>query len=457
MMESEQSYEYEDADSGHSADFFEREVSKCLTAEEVLFALQQEITHIATVLQCPKDHAQMLLSTEKYRVDLALERALENNREGLHLQRVTTEGKECGQCLQDVVGEAFECAGCKAFLCEPCIVEMIRYGLQNFSTRCAVYCAGAGCPMQLGFEAMEECCRTAPDLLKLYRLRLAQAVSAALKYVPCSTANCGTFFVIHSGTASEARCKLCGEFTCTLCPGEGHLPATCVMMKKWTEKDTAESATSKWFVVNTKACPKCREKIQKNGGCNHMTCHCHHEWCWVCTKPWSMHGSSYYKCNYFSADAAADESRATHEKSLTRYVHYYERYHNHHQSRLGDQQTLSRIKVAVAELQRERGYSFGEASFLEDTAKTLHMCRTTLRNSYVYAYYLHDGSSKNLFEFNQAQLEYCTEELSRVIEAPPARLDRSAVISTTRQATQRLEKLKEGCIQMGAITSLNES
>ena len=37
-----------------------------------------------------------------------------------------------------------------------------------------------------------------------------------------------------------------------------------------------------WKVRNTRKCPKCRMRIQKSGGCDHMTCKCGHEICWRC-------------------------------------------------------------------------------------------------------------------------------------------------------------------------------
>jgi parkin len=40
----------------------------------------------------------------------------------------------------------------------------------------------------------------------------------------------------------------------------------------------------------TKSCPKCHVRIEKNGGCMHMTCaqaNCKFEWCWICGVEWN--------------------------------------------------------------------------------------------------------------------------------------------------------------------------
>jgi hypothetical protein len=33
---------------------------------------------------------------------------------------------------------------------------------------------------------------------------------------------------------------------------------------------------------NIKHCPNCNAPTEKNGGCNHITCHCNTHWCWTC-------------------------------------------------------------------------------------------------------------------------------------------------------------------------------
>lgn len=77
--------------------------------------------------------------------------------------------------------------------------------------------------------------------------------------------------------------------------------------------------------------------IEKDGGCNHMTCRnssCKMEFCWMCLGPWEPHGSSWYSCNRYD-DTLAKQARDAQEKSraaLQRYLHYYNRFMNHQQS-----------------------------------------------------------------------------------------------------------------------------
>ena len=88
---------------------------------------------------------------------------------------------------------------------------------------------------------------------------------------------------------------------------------TCYCIIDWNQKCHNESETANWILANTKKCPNCSSRIEKNQGCNHMNCKvCKHEFCWICMDTWVSHGQStggYYKCNRF--DAAKTDSSAT--------------------------------------------------------------------------------------------------------------------------------------------------
>ena len=47
------------------------------------------------------------------------------------------------------------------------------------------------------------------------------------------------------------------------------------------EQQFSEERSNTWLNANAKLC-KCGRQVQKTDGCDHMTCKCGLEWCWVC-------------------------------------------------------------------------------------------------------------------------------------------------------------------------------
>ena len=147
---------------------------------------------------------------------------------------------------------------------------------------------------------------------------------------------------------------------CFGCGRETHRPASCSDAKRWSEKNSAESENVTWIMANTKQCPKCRLNIEKNQGCNHMTCRkqtggCGHDFCWLCLGPWSEHGDQtggYYNCNKYETVKNKDEkmrqdetARAAAKHELDRYMHFFERYTNHNRARKFADKTMADIQV----------------------------------------------------------------------------------------------------------------
>ncbi|KAH6712572.1 hypothetical protein BKA61DRAFT_692712 [Leptodontidium sp. MPI-SDFR-AT-0119] len=49
-----------------------------------------------------------------------------------------------------------------------------------------------------------------------------------------------------------------------------------------------ELASELYIKRNTKTCPRCLWAMEKTEGCNHMTCHCGHSFCWLCLATWEQ-------------------------------------------------------------------------------------------------------------------------------------------------------------------------
>ena len=240
----------------------------------------------------------------------------------------------------------------------------------------------------------------------------------------------------------------------TSCGKESHLPAVCSLVKLWVKKCADDSETANWISANTKECPKCQSTIEKNGGCNHMTCKkCKHEFCWVCAGNWKDHGS-FYNCNRFddkNAEATTKGVQAKSRASLERYLHYFTRYDNHNNSAKLEQELYRKIETKMDMMQKTTTLSWIEVQFLQKAAQTLFRCRMILKWTYAFAFYLQRDNHTAIFEDNQRDLEMAVELLSSLLEKDIA-IDtipelKQQVIDKTVYVSSRLETLLADCAQ----------
>ncbi|PPQ78849.1 hypothetical protein CVT24_002429 [Panaeolus cyanescens] len=209
---------------------------------------------------------------------------------------------------------------------------------------------------------------------------------------------------------------------CFGCPIESdHRPVVCNVAKMWLRKCRDDSETANWIKSNTKECSQCQSTIEKNGGCNHMTCKkCKHEFCWVCMGPWSEHGTAWYSCNRYDEKTGVDarDAQSKSRASLERYLHYYNRWANHEQSAKLSVELYAKTEKKMEEMQITSSLTWIEVQFMKKAVEEVEKCRMTLKWTYAMAYYLASGNHKELFEDNQRDLEKAVEDLSELLESP---------------------------------------
>jgi ariadne-1 len=139
---------------------------------------------------------------------------------------------------------------------------------------------------------------SSPLLQKFRAYQLRSFVESNPLYRWCPGPGCEKIAAALSQTALEAsgsavQCDACSTQFCLVCGEEPHAPADCKNLALWNEKCRNESETANWVLANTKPCPKCQARIEKNQGCNHMTCQsCRFEFCWICMGSWAEHGAA---------------------------------------------------------------------------------------------------------------------------------------------------------------------
>jgi len=276
-----------------------------------------------------------------------------------------------------------------------------------------------------------------------------------MKYCPAP----GCDKVAVGSGVTTVRCS-CGYPFCMRCGEEAHDPCSCSQLADWAMKCMNESETANWILANTRKCPACNARIEKNQGCNHMTCRlCKHDFCWICMGSWAEHGQQtggFYKCNRFmpaevkSIISAIDKAKA----DLDRYLHYYQRYHGHDSALKYASAQRVQAEARMVEQQEAQKSSWIDVQFLKQAAEQVIDCRRVLKYTYVLGFFLPDGSpEKQLFEHHQEMLEKNTERLQEYTELNLDLIDRTQVVNLTRVTEKFMSSLLAS--MTGGVVSLD--
>jgi len=97
----------------------------------------------------------------------------------------------------------------------------------------------------------------------------------------CALPNCGAGQLVEDGKNSSSyfTCVKCARATCVEHRVPFHEGLTCEEYSLSGSKD--ELAVAFWKAKRAKPCPHCKAPIEKNGGCDHMTCRkCGNSFAW---------------------------------------------------------------------------------------------------------------------------------------------------------------------------------
>jgi len=316
--------------------------------------------------------------------------------------------RECGLCCLSLPMEmVFTGLECGDFYCTQCWTEYLTTKIMDEGASQMIECPG--CNIVVDDQTVMKLI-TDPGVKQKYQHLITNSFVQCNKFIRwCPSPNCTYAIKVQHVEARLVKCKCSHEF-CFSCTENWHEPVSCNLIKKWKLKCQDDSETSNWLIVNTKECPKCSATIEKNGGCNHMTCKaCKADFCWLCLGEWSSHNI----CNSYNEEEGI--TKATIRLTLKKYLFYYSRYMNHHQSFNLEKTLNSMVKNKMEEMMKHK-MSWIDVQFLQKSLDTLFECRRTLMYTYAFAHYLKKNNHSTMFEDNQRDLESATEQLSEYLE-----------------------------------------
>lgn len=414
----------------HDLEYFD---FTCIPIENIDEKFEHDCSTLATKLKISPSTADMILQSYKWQIPFILQ----NSNSPKDIAKIlTTAGAEnmslvsrsnntapsvedCGVCFDILPQNKLFKLSCAHGFCRDCWKSHIEYTVNDGMPN-GIKCMAKGCSLRCPNNFIEQFLTTKSDLLKNFlKLLRNSRISAHYQLRFCVGADCQMVMFAEVPKARLVECNKCHSSFCFECGNSYHSPTDCETIAKWLTKSRDDSETANYICANTKSCPKCHICIEKNGGCNHITCwKCKHDFCWMCLQDWKSHGSSYYACSRYQEDPLIAEQ--SHEdrarEALKKYLFYFERWENHHRSLLLEEEARKKILKQIEDKVMHNDGTWIDWQYLLRAGELLAKCRLTLQNTYPLAYYSPPGAEKELFEYQQAQLEAVIEELSWKLE-----------------------------------------
>mmetsp|Transcript_26262 Transcript_26262/g.29052 ORF Transcript_26262/g.29052 Transcript_26262/m.29052 type:complete len:509 (-) Transcript_26262:99-1625(-) len=426
---------------------------RMLPAEDVIPEMKRCLEDATEILGVPAAAVAVLLREYKWSKEILLEKFYSNSDKlekklGVYARcnpvPMKKSSKTCKICYDDEF--PMIAMPCGHEFCTGCWKEFVDNAISEGPSCIQKTCPEANCSELMSEIEVRVAAPNSLPKFESYQLRSFVESNTLTRWCPgpgCERIACASSTLAMEQANNVAHCDLCDISFCAKCAEEPHSPANCKDLARWNEKCKNESETANWILANTKSCPKCSSRIEKNQGCNHMTCQkCKHEFCWICMQDWSEHGANtggYYKCNKFDTSGTdendvSDAAKA--KRELDRYLHYYKRYHAHSEAQAFAKKQLKETDSRMILLQESSDNArWSDVEFLKTANEQLIECRRVLKYTYTFAYYLTDESKKlqkECFEYHQEMLERFTENLSGLSEKPLAEMDRTDVVNQTR-------------------------
>jgi ariadne-1 len=270
-----------------------------LTTEQYIELMMKYVDEIKDILQLPSSIIKLLLHYFKWNKDRLLETFYEMDHDEFFQQAKIinpfssnlseiSSNRTCLICYSDEQDDMFHLQ-CQHTFCTDCWKNYIINKIVNEGLAQTIVCPDFQCQILVNDEIIEKFVNQNEFAKHIYnKIILNSYIDHNPRARWCPGQNCGHIINATSLTsaynyAQFITCNHCQTSFCFQCVQPWHDPIKCILLLQWNKKLLDDSETIIWLKANTKSCPKCKVNIEKNGGCNHMTCrNCTHEFCWLC-------------------------------------------------------------------------------------------------------------------------------------------------------------------------------
>jgi hypothetical protein len=179
---------------------------------------------------------------------------------------------------------------CYHYFCDDCYYEYFKEKISNNQIG-RIKCLQKDCDTILSSNFIEKIlCRDIPLLEQYKNLESRRQLILNPNIQLCPYPNCESYAKKDANTNYVCCIKNKHKF-CFNCLKDWHGNKKC--------DDSVDKSFEKWRVsYKVKRCPKCKFFIEKNFGCNHITCSsCGYQFCWLCLGEYSSGHYEFGRCS----------------------------------------------------------------------------------------------------------------------------------------------------------------
>ncbi|OBT53865.1 hypothetical protein VE04_06564 [Pseudogymnoascus sp. 24MN13] len=210
--------------------------------------------------------------------DIAISPKLPKNMPDYHIPRISRLPWGVGYYLCEACGdektlEELGCGPCGHEYCRDCLQDLVTAAITDqslFPPRC--------CRQPIALEAIHTLLTS--ELVDAFIDKRVEYETPNKTY--CSVQTCSAFIKLANITNNVATCLKCDSKTCTLCKEAAHGNGEC-------SSDPAFEQILQMVRENGwQRCYMCSSVVELNYGCNHITCRCGTEFCYLCGLRWKV-------------------------------------------------------------------------------------------------------------------------------------------------------------------------
>ncbi|XP_058757062.1 E3 ubiquitin-protein ligase RSL1-like [Vicia villosa] len=202
----------------------------------------------------------------------------------------------CGICFDSVtVSKIFTNTSCNHPFCTRCISKYVK--LQRKDKVVKLYCPDPQCSLKLKPQHLQSI--LPKELIVEWESAIYESSISLRKKIYCPYKNCSVMLVNDGEeVVTSCECPSCHRLFCAQCKVPWHADMSCRRFQKSTKGQHEKELDEKFIELAKRKkwqkCPKCSMHVQRNGGCEHISCRCGCNFCYKCGKDW-IHG---HICKY---------------------------------------------------------------------------------------------------------------------------------------------------------------